>query len=157
MQWSLPAISVADEEVFLCHGIPDSDTTYFLEDVSSAHPQVRSEAAITELAADVRQPFLLCGHSHIARVVQLSSGRLIVNPGSGGVGVPAYDDSTPIPHVMENYSPHASYAVLEQNDSGWSVSLHRVAYDWNRAAKQARALGRNDWAYAIETGRVEHK
>jgi hypothetical protein len=75
-----------------------------------------------------------------------------VNPGS--VGLPAYDDDTPVKHFMETYSPHASYAVLEKGHGGWSVSLHRVVYDWNEAARQARKSGREDWAQGLENGRM---
>jgi predicted phosphodiesterase len=149
---SLPRTAVVDRSVFLCHGVPSSDTTYLLEDVSSGHAVVHSEAAIMRHTADILEPVILCGHSHIPRTVQLAGGQLIVNPGS--VGVPAYDDRMPVPHAMENFSPHASYAVLRGGEWGWNVSLHRVAYDWKRAAEQARVQGREDWAQAIETGRV---
>lgn len=151
----LPRTEVVDGLVFLCHGAPNSDRTYLVEDVSSGQPGVRSEAAIMQETAYVVEPVILCGHSHIPRVVQLASGQLIVNPGS--VGVPAYDDRVPVPHAMENFSPHASYAVLRGGNWGVSVSFKRVAYDCKRAAEQARAQGRQDWARALETGRVEAK
>ena len=48
---------------------------------------------------------------------------------------------------METYSPHASYAILEKRRAGWDVALHRVVYDWNEAARQARSLGAEDWAH----------
>jgi predicted phosphodiesterase len=150
---NLPATDVVDGTVFLCHGTPLSDTTYFLEDVASGHPVVRAETAICELVGDVREPVILCGHTHVPRVVQLSSGQLIVNPGS--VGLPAYDDLAPVKHYMETYSPHACYAILEQRESGWDVSLHRVSYDWQEAAKQAYDLNREDWARGIATGRMD--
>ena len=150
---SLPPTAVVDDEVFLCHGTPASDTTYLLEDVGTGHPVVRAESEIMALLGDVRQPVVLCGHSHIPRVVQLANGQLIVNPGS--VGLPAYDDSTPVNHSMETYSPHASYAILEQHRAGWSVALHRVPYHWDEAVKQALGLEAKDWAQGIATGRME--
>jgi hypothetical protein len=55
---------------------------------------------------------------------------------------------------METYSAHASYAVVEKGPAGWGVELHRVAYDWNEAARQARSLGAEDWAQGIATGRM---
>jgi putative phosphoesterase len=139
-------------EMFLCHGTPAGDTTYLLEDVTSGFPLVRTESAILELLGDVREPVVLCGHSHIPRVVRLSNGQMIVNPGS--VGLPAYDDDKPVPHFMETYSPHGSYAVLEKGGEGWAVSLHRVVYDWSEAARRARTLGKEDWAQGLETGRM---
>jgi predicted phosphodiesterase len=149
---TLPAACAVADDLYLCHGTPRSDTTYLLEDVVSGHPVVRSDAAVVELLGDVRAPVVLCGHTHIPRVVRLSTGQLIVNPGS--VGLPAYGDDLPVVHRMETHSPHASYAVLEQRAQGWDVSLHRVAYDWEQAAMQARAAGRDDWAVALTTGRA---
>jgi diadenosine tetraphosphatase ApaH/serine/threonine PP2A family protein phosphatase len=149
---SLPATSVIDGIVFLCHGTPKSDTIYLLEDVSSGGPVVRAEPAIVKLLGPVREPVVLCGHTHIPRMVQLSGGQLVVNPGS--VGVPAYDDIAPVRHFMETHAPHASYAVVEESSSGWDVSFHRVAYRWDEAAKHARGLNREDWARGIATGRM---
>jgi diadenosine tetraphosphatase ApaH/serine/threonine PP2A family protein phosphatase len=145
---------VLDGEVFLCHGTPSSDTTYLLEDVRSGHPVLRAEDEILELLGSVREPVILCGHSHIPRVVRLGNGQLIVNPGS--VGLPAYDDDKPVKHFMETYSPHASYAILEKSSVSWEVSLHRVVYDWDEAARQALSIGAEDWAQGIATGRM-HK
>jgi putative phosphoesterase len=150
---SLPATAVIDGRVLLCHGTPASDTTYLLEDVSSGRPVARAEPAIVELLGGVQEPVVLCGHTHIPRMVQLSGGRLVVNPGS--VGLPAYDDDAPLKHFMETHAAHASYAVLEETSLGWNVSFHRIAYPWDKAAKQARDLNREDWARGITTGRVE--
>jgi predicted phosphodiesterase len=149
---ALPPTAVVDGEVFLCHGAPTSDTTYLLEDVRTGIPALRPDAEILEILGDVREPVILCGHSHIPRVVRLSSGQLIVNPGS--VGLPAYDDNQPVLHFMETFSPHASYAILEKSPAGWGVALQRVAYDWDQAAGQARRLGAEDWAQGISTGRM---
>ena len=78
--------------------------------------------------------------------------QLIVNPGS--VGLQAYDDHAQIKHYMETHAPHASYATLEQGQSGWDVSLYRVSYNWDKAGKQASNLNREDWARGIATGRM---
>lgn len=150
---SLPATAVIGGRVFLCHGTPTSDTTYFLEDVSSGRPVARAEHAIIELLGSTREPVILCGHTHIPRMVQLSGGQLVVNPGS--VGLPAYDDDVPVKHFMETHTPHASYAVLEESSAGWDVSFHRIAYRSDEAAKQARDLDREDWARGIATGRMD--
>lgn len=154
VQWlkSLPKTTVIAEEIFACHGTPKSDCVYLLEDIASGHPIVRDEAAILGYLDDISQPVIVCGHSHIPRVVQLSSGQLIINPGS--VGVPAYDDDVPNYHITQNYSPLASYAVLEKQASGWQVELLKVPYDVQSAVTQAQRQGREDWAYWIKTGRV---
>ncbi|MBD2460847.1 hypothetical protein H6G89_07295 [Oscillatoria sp. FACHB-1407] len=51
----------------------------------------------------------------------MRSGQLVANPGS--VGVPTDDDDAPNYHAMQNYSPLASYAVLEQQGNRWQVNL----------------------------------
>ena len=149
----LPATAVVMGEILLCHGSPASDTAYLLEDVSSGKPVVRACGDILrDLGADAQWPVVLCGHTHVPRLVQVAGGPLVLNPGS--VGLPAYDDDTPAPHFMEAFSPHASYAVLEKSAHGWTASFHRVAYDWHAAAGRARELGRPDWARGIEFGRM---
>jgi len=166
LQWlkSLPKTMVIAGEIFACHGTPTSDLVYLLEDISSGVPIVKDEATIlshlneipvsycSETPDTVSYPVILCGHSHIPRVVQLSSGQLIVNPGS--VGVPAYDDDVPNYHAMQNYSPLASYAVLEKQGDDWQVELLKIPYDIQSAVNQAQRQGREDWAYWIKTGRV---
>lgn len=150
----LPQTAVVAGEILLCHGSPSSDTTYLLEDVSGGRPQVRPEADILkDLGDDVNWSVILCGHTHVPRLVQLRNGPLILNPGS--IGLPAYDDDAPVPHFMETFSPHASYAVLEKFAQGWTASFHRVPYDWHAAAQRARELDRPDWARGIEFGRME--
>ncbi|MDA8015810.1 MAG: metallophosphatase family protein [Thermoanaerobaculia bacterium] len=89
--------------------------------------------------------------THVARQVRQPDGTLVVNPGS--VGLPAYTDDEPFPHAMEAGSPHARYAVLEQQPAGWTVEQYSVAYDWEAAALQAERTGRHDWAGWIRTGR----
>jgi diadenosine tetraphosphatase ApaH/serine/threonine PP2A family protein phosphatase len=111
---------------------------------------VRPAASILALLGGVTEPVVLCGHTHIPRLVELPDGRIIVNPGS--VGLPAYADESPVRHVMETYSPHASYAIVERGERGWGVSFHRVAYDHGQAARAAESHGREDWARALRTG-----
>ena len=156
IEWlrTLPQTAVVDGAILLCHGSPSSDTTYLLEDVSSGRPLVRPESAILEELGDaVSWPVILCGHTHVPRLVQLRDGPLILNPGS--VGLPAYDDEAPAPHFMETFSPHACYAVLEKSSKGWTAAFYRIPYDWHAAAARARQLNRPDWAQGIEFGRME--
>jgi putative phosphoesterase len=154
IQWlqTLPPTAIFEEEIFLCHGTPASDETYLLEDVASGRALLRPEAEILRLVKGVRHPVIVCGHSHTPRLVSLANGQMIVNPGS--VGLPAYSDDAPVPHSMETYSPHASYAILTKTGAGWDVSFEKVAYDYGPASHCAASMGRNDWARAIATGRV---
>jgi predicted phosphodiesterase len=154
VEWlrTIQPTEVFQDELFLCHGTPSSDLVYLLEDVTSGQPVVRKDSEIVALLGGVRQPVILCGHSHIPRLVQLSTGQLILNPGS--VGLPAYDDDSPVPHVMDTFSPHASYAILTRQATGWDVTFRKVAYDTTKAASCARAAGREDWSRRITTGRA---
>jgi len=147
-----PATAVAGKELFLCHGTPASDETYLLERASSRGGTLNDSGFIQAQLASVRQPVVLCGHSHIPRVVHLSGGRLIVNPGS--VGLQAYTDDTPEPHIMECGSPHARYAVLSKTRDRWAIEEISLPYEWKKAADAARRSGRNDWTVWLERGRV---
>lgn len=157
IEWvrGLPATTVFENEVLLCHGSPTDDLCYLLEDVTSGHPQVRDEEEIVRLLAGASQSVIVCGHTHIPRLVRLANGQTIVNPGS--VGLAAYSDDTPVPHAMENYSPNALYAILEKTPSGWDVTFRNVPYDTREASRTAAERGRSDWAYQIATGRVKNQ
>lgn len=147
-----PATAVAGKELFLCHGTPASDETYLLERASPRGATLNTSDVIRAQLAAVAQPVVLCGHSHIPRVVHLSAGRLIVNPGS--VGLQAYTDHTPEPHIMECGSPHARYAVLSKTGDQWLIEEIGLPYEWKKAAEAAMRNGRNDWAVWLERGRV---
>jgi predicted phosphodiesterase len=147
---ALPPTAQHTPEILLCHGTPSDDTRYLLESVDHGRARPADRPEILERLAGTRAPLLLCGHSHTARVVQLDPALLIVNPGS--VGLPAYEDDTPEPHVVEAGAPHARYALIERSDSGWRVELRAVPYDHDRAADQARRNGRSDWESALRTG-----
>jgi diadenosine tetraphosphatase ApaH/serine/threonine PP2A family protein phosphatase len=95
---------------------------------------------------------VLCGHSHIPRILQLPAGPLVINPGS--VGLPAYSDDLPVAHKMETGSPHARYAMVSKSAAGWTVEQIVVPYDWNKAAQKARRLGQDEWGAWLETGRA---
>lgn len=151
------------DDVLLCHGTPTSDLHYLLETVTPDHhrgvrPGVRAatpaEVAerLGEAMQGVPEALILCGHTHHPRCVRLPDGRLVVNPGS--VGLPAFDDIHPYPHVIETGSPHARYALLTRRADGWIADLRQVAYDHEAAAAQAERHGRGDWADALRTGRM---
>jgi predicted phosphodiesterase len=149
---SLPKTQALADEIFACHGSPRSDMVYLLEDVAQGFPMVKTEEAIQKELDGFGFPIILCGHTHIPRVVQLSSGSLVINPGS--VGLPAYDDDLPNYHAMQNYSPLASYAIIEKRGGGWRVEMLKIPYEHAPAAEQARRQGRDDWARWIATGRA---
>lgn len=148
---AMPA-SLLLPDVLLFHGTPCSDVEYLTETVVLAGARLGTNEEVGARLAGVELPdLLLCGHTHIPRVVACGE-RLIVNPGS--VGLQAYKDDSPYPHVMETGSPHARYAILEKTDTGWNVEQVQLRYDWYSASLQAGANGRIDWAYRLTTGRA---
>lgn len=148
---ALPPTLGYDPAIFLCHGTPDSDLVYFLHDlapdgtVSDAPP-----GTVAERAGTSTERLILCGHTHLPRLMTLADGRIIANPGS--VGLPAYDDDRPVVHVMETGSPEARYAIV---DDALAVTLHAVGYDHRAAARKAENEGRADWALALVSGRAQ--
>lgn len=140
------------EDLWLCHGTPDSDSTYLLETVEKTGVRRAGGDEIHRRLGQVEAPVVACGHSHIPRWVCLGGGRRVVNPGS--VGLPAYDDTHPSPHVMASGSPEARYAILEQRPDGWCCELIAVPYDYEPMARLADRRGRPDWAMALRTGQI---
>ena len=138
------------EDVLLCHGTPDSDVTYFLESVEPGQMRLATGAEVDSRLGDVRAELVACGHTHLPRSVRASNGTLIVNPGS--VGLPAYDDDHPVFHQVQNGSPDARYAIVEQVGGEWTSTLIAVPYDFRAMAELAERNGRPDWARALLTG-----
>ncbi|NBV16937.1 metallophosphoesterase family protein [Janthinobacterium sp.] len=150
---ALPATLRLRKDVLLVHGTPQSDLVYFLDSVTPQGSRAATPAEVAERAGSTDAALILCGHTHMPRSMRLDDGRLVVNPGS--VGLQAYDDDHGHPHVMENGTPHARYAIAEQGaDGAWTAHFHAVAYDWEQAARLALANGRPDWVTPLRTGRV---
>ncbi|MEP5152650.1 metallophosphoesterase family protein [Planktotalea sp.] len=151
---SLPETRIVFDDVFLCHGTPRSDSTYWLERVEQ-NGRVRS-ATLGEVQSEaigIEANLILCAHTHIPRSVRLLDGRTIVNPGS--VGCPAYDDDVPVYHHMQTGTPNASYAIVERHAKDWNVTFRSVPYRSNEASQLAAQNGRPDWARGLATGWFE--
>jgi putative phosphoesterase len=141
----LPATTVW-QNILACHGTPQADDVYLLEEVTTLGAFLKSAAQL-EHDLDGEHDLILCGHSHVPRTVQAGM-RTVINPGS--VGLPAYSDDLPFPHKMETGSPHARYAIVD----GPQIEHIQVKYDWDAASRTALTNGREDWAYALTTGRA---
>jgi putative phosphoesterase len=147
----VPPTRVFRDQVFLCHAMPDNDETYWLETVlPDGTVRMAALEAIEQAAKGISQRLILCGHSHLARAVRLSDGRMIVNPGS--VGSPGYRDTHPYPHVVEAGTPDARYAILEWVSGDWHVTFRHVPYDHDAMAALARENGQPELASALATG-----
>lgn len=148
---AMPPTLRIEGELLLCHGTPTSDDTYLTETLRSAGPEQATAAEMAERLGGLMATVVLCGHTHRPRLYRLASGQTVLNPGS--VGLPAYRDETPVPHMMAAGSPHARYALMERaRDGAWSFHFRAVEYDWDAAAALARRHGRLDWAEALATG-----
>jgi putative phosphoesterase len=141
-----------DRDVFLCHGTPNSDIEYFLETVEVAQVRAATLGEIEARLGEIKATLVLCGHTHVPRSVRSSKGHLIVNPGS--VGLPAFDDIRPHPHVIETGSPDARYALVERIADSWVSNLIAVPYNHMTMASLARERNRDAWAHALSSGFV---
>lgn len=146
-----PAVAQGDGWL-ACHGSPRSDTEYLLEQVGATGVSARSAAGVAAILGPGKPGLVLCGHTHLPRVLALPDERLVVNPGS--VGLPAYDDDQPYPHKIETGSPLARYAIVERTAAGWRAELIGAAYDWEGSAALADGYGWPAWARAVRTGFV---
>ena len=147
----LPPTAIYRDEVFLCHATPRDDATYWLERVTEdavvyATPIDDIEAEVDGVAASL----ILCGHTHIPRIVRLRDGRTIVNPGS--VGCPGYTYANPVFHKMQAGTPDACYAILERTSRGWNTTFRYVPYDHLAMAEMAKRNGFSEWASALASG-----
>lgn len=150
LQWlaSLPLTLHLSSDVLLCHGTPTDDLEHFLYTVDSGAAREATDAEMVERAGDRGEPLILCGHTHLPRIVTLKDGRTIANPGS--VGLQAYDDDHPAPYRVEVGDPCARYAIVD----GLAVTLRAIGYDHAAAARRADANGSAGWAAALRTGRM---
>ena len=149
---ALPGVLPLNGGVFLCHATPANDVDCYLEDLVERELRPAPLERIEERTRGCAASLILCGHSHIPKLVHLPSGQVIVNPGS--VGIQAYEGHDPAPHRVEMGAPHARYAVTERRESGWAVEFFAVAYDWEAAARRAEQRDRPDWVRALRTGFV---
>jgi diadenosine tetraphosphatase ApaH/serine/threonine PP2A family protein phosphatase len=106
---------LAEDGVRFCHASPVSDVRSFLPEPGPDED---------ELLADVREPLLVFGHTHLPFEREAARGIRLVNPGS--VGMPFDGD------------PRAGWAILHED---WRIEHRRVAYDHEGAAAAVRAFG----------------
>ena len=141
------------DNFFLFHGTPERDSEYLLQEVRETGVFPRKSEDLAEILASYPQQVFLCGHDHVPCTVYFPDGRIIVNPGS--VGLPAYNDDLPFPHVMQTFTPHARYSIIHQKTNGIQVENIAVPYDWHWAVSLAIKNNRSDWAEWLQTGRAD--
>ncbi|MBB6672795.1 metallophosphoesterase family protein [Cohnella nanjingensis] len=146
----------SDGDWLFCHGTPDANDVYLLEEVGPRGASYKPSDRLRRELAHVRARVVFCGHSHVFALRHLPDGKTVVNAGS--VGLPAYEDEEPIPHVMASGHPFAEYVIVREGPDGTNAGPRiehlLVPYDWERAADIALRRGRPEYATALRTGRM---
>ena len=145
-----PNLPLSDQ-IHLCHASPRSDLEYLLDTVEpDGCVRLASAEEVRQRLDGVTAALVLCGHTHHPRMLRTAEGQLLVNPGS--VGLQAYDHDEPHFHLIENGSPDARYAIVEQVQGAWQATLLAVPYDAEPMARLAEQRARHDWSHALRTG-----
>jgi putative phosphoesterase len=149
---NLPKTTTVDDLFFVCHGTPESDNEYLLEKVTEHGVFVYNDEELVEKTKHINERIILCGHSHVNRVVYLSNDKIIINPGS--VGLPAYLGNGQHRFAMESMTPHAKYAIVHANGNSIGIEQVNCIYDWHAAAAAARSNGNENAARFLLYGRM---
>ncbi len=139
------------KDIYCCHGTPTCDSTALLEKINIDYVDIQTNEEITRTLSKIKESIVVCGHSHLPRMVQ-TKNKIIINPGS--IGLPAYKDELPVPHKMESLSTHAKYALIDISNNKINTKLISIEYDFEKAASVAEINNRNDWAKWIRNGRA---
>lgn len=150
---TLPFDKQITQNIYACHGSPKSDTQYLLEKIENETLKVKSDNEILSNIKNITSKVILCGHSHLPKTVELTTGQTIVNVGS--VGLQAYKDDEPKIHKVENFCPRASYVLLTLENETLNISHKKIDYDIKSAINCAKEQKRDDWAKFLKTGRAE--
>lgn len=149
---TVPKTETCDDLFFVCHGTPESDNEYLLEKVTANGVFVYNDEELIAKTKEIKERIILCGHSHVNRVIWLSDNKIILNPGS--VGLPAYLGTGEHRFAMESMTPHAKYAIVSVDGDNISIEQVLCNYDWNAAALIARQNGNPDAARFLLHGRM---
>jgi len=134
------------------HAVPGDDAEDWLDHKGPQNRLVaRDRREVESRAEGLGAAAILTGHTHTPRMVRLSGGRIVVNPGA--VGCPAYLDArSDPPFIHETGAPDARFAIVEQIGDDYEVSLRTVPYDPSEMQALALARGADTWAEAIGSG-----
>ena len=144
--------TLALDHLFLCHGTPSRYDRYLMHKVTQQGLTKKANNEIEHDIGQVSSKVILCGHSHIPKILTTLSGKLIINPGS--VGCQAFEDASPFYHVVETGNPYAKYAIVAKKNNQYTIDQIYLSYNWDKASEQAKKNKRNDWAKWIKYGIV---
>lgn len=148
----IPKTTTVDHLFFVCHGTPESDNEYLLEKVTEHGVFVYNDEELVEKTKHINERIILCGHSHVNRVVYLSNHKIIINPGS--VGLPAYLGNGKYRFAMESMTPHAKYAIVHADGDAVNIEQVNCTYDWDIASASAKNNGNPNAAKFLLHGRM---
>jgi putative phosphoesterase len=139
-------------DLFLCHGTPSSYDNYLMHKGTQQGLMIKGINEIEHEINTVQSKVILCGHSHIPKILTTPSGKLIINPGS--VGCQAFEITSPFYHAVETNNPYAKYAIVSKKHKQFTIEQIYLSYNWDKASEQAKKNKRNDWAKWIKNGLV---
>lgn len=144
----LPFSRIIENEIYACHGTPQNDSEYLLEQLQPGYIDIKDYSVLNKALENINEKIVLCGHSHTPHIVDTGS-KTIINPGS--VGLPAYDDDLPVIHKIQNHSPLTRYCILDLAEN-FKIEQVVLPYDFEVAAKRAEQNNRPDWAKWLRSG-----
>jgi predicted phosphodiesterase len=112
------AIGTDPEGLLIAHATPQRDDEHIWPDAG--------DAQLEAITAGITQRTMAFGHLHVPYVRQWRD-RTFVNVASAG--------------LPKDGDARAHYAILTQQNGGWSVRSRRVAFDVDRVEKQLRKSG----------------
>jgi putative phosphoesterase len=121
------AIGNGSDGLLICHATPRSDEEHVWPDAS--------DEQLEAIVAGIEARTIAFGHLHVP-YVRVWRDRMFVNVASAG--------------LPKDGDPRAHYALLTQQNGGWSVRSRRVAFDVERVAKQLRKSGIPDVKERLE-------
>ena len=139
------------KNIFACHGTPIDDEDYLTDKILGDALVAKTPDELTAMLNGVDAPIVLCGHSHVPRIIKSSGATTVLNPGS--VGLPAYESEWEgKTYYAESGSPHARYAMLTEVNAKFSVDLIAIDYDYTSSAQKADSEKFRDYARALSQG-----
>jgi hypothetical protein len=75
---ALPTTMRPSKDVLLVHGTPGNDLAYFLETVTEEGLREATREEVEHRAGTIDAALILCGHTHLQRVMTLDDGRMII-------------------------------------------------------------------------------
>lgn len=120
----LPFEKIIGGTYYMIHGTYFDDTQNLIK---NENKEKRSDEEIIKLTDNIEAPFIFCGNSTTPSYQKLSSGQIVINPGSVGL------------------QKEASYSILTIEENKYNLEQIKVAYDYKKALEKAKENGKDNW------------